>query len=261
MILQKIKDLAKMFIPQSGVLQRFYLGIYYVGLWGMNYGRTADLKGSGELKALHSLKTHLGERPVIFDVGANVGDYTIALTNIFPKANIHTFEPVKKTFDALVERTQNHPNITPYHLALGDENKQSQIFFGSKSSHSSLVGNRSEQGDLEYTENIQIERLDDLLSKVSITNIDFLKIDVEGFEINVLKGAQELIKAKKIKCIQFEFGGTMIDARVFLRDFYVLLGENYELYRITKSGLFPIGDYKPHHEIFHYCNYMAILKD
>ncbi|MEQ9298909.1 MAG: FkbM family methyltransferase [Cyclobacteriaceae bacterium] len=260
-MLKGLKNFVKTIIPQANGLQRIYLGLYYFGLWGMNFGRTADLKGSGELKALKLLRFHLGDSPTILDVGANIGDYSIALVETFPRANIHSFEPVRATFEMLCYNTESFQNITTHHLGLGDLDEDSKIFFSETSAHSSMLGHRGVQSQDQFTETIQVVRLDNFALTAQIEIVDFLKIDVEGFEINVLRGAEELLKAKKIKCIQFEFGGTMIDAHVFLKDFYDLLDENYNLFRITKSGLFPIGGYHSHYEIFHYCNYMAILKD
>jgi hypothetical protein len=69
-----------------------------------------------------------------------------------------------------------------------------------------------------------------------------------------------MLKGNKIKFIQFEFGGTDIDARVFFRDFYFLLSPKYNIYRILKNGLYPIKVYKESEEIFITTNYLAILK-
>jgi hypothetical protein len=84
---------------------------------------------------------------------------------------------------------------------------------------------------------------------------------VEGADLDVLKGAKRLLKNRKIKFIQFEFGGTQIAPRVFLRDFYELLEKDYSLYRVLSDGLQNIEQYSEHYEIFSYANYLAILKD
>ena len=66
-----------------------------------------------------------------------------------------------------------------------------------------------------------------------------------------------MMKSDKIKFIQFEFGGTDIDARIFFWDFYMLLKEKYNLYRIVKDGIYPIPDYSEDLEIFSYVNFFA----
>ncbi|MFY0607744.1 MAG: FkbM family methyltransferase [Cyclobacteriaceae bacterium] len=255
-----LKQLIKKWVPQYSFLQRFYLGIYYMGLWGMNYGRTADLNESGELNVLKKLKFILPDNPIFFDVGANVGEYSILLNQHFTNATILAFEPVKNTYDLLSQNTSHTKSIQAHHLGFGDQNHQAEIYSSSTNSHSSMVGRAHTTTEEIHTEEIELMRLSDFVLQHKIDRIDFLKIDVEGYEINVLRGAKELLQSKRIHCIQFEFGGTMIDAHVFLKDFYHLLENNYNLYRITKAGLYPIGSYQAHFEIFHYCNYMAILK-
>jgi hypothetical protein len=89
-------------------------------------------------------------------------------------------------------------------------------------------------------------------------SIYFLKIDVEGAEMDVLAGANQLIKNKKIKFLQFEYGPNCIISKVFLKDFFLLL-ENYTIYRILKNGLRPLV-YNEILEIPLTSNYVAELK-
>ena len=259
--MKKLKSLLKKMIPHHNFLQRIYLGFYYIGLWGMNYGRTSDLQESGELKALRQIQKLLPKTPlVLMDVGANIGDYSITLSSEFPNAEIHAFEPVSATYSLLAKNVDQYKNIHTHNIALGESSQSQDIYFGTNNTHSSMIGLRGDSGSLQKKETIQVEALDSYFMAMTLDKIDFLKIDVEGFEINVLRGAKKLLDEKKIGCIQFEFGGTMIDARIFLKDFYDILGSNYTLYRVTKCGLYPMGVYQPHFEIFHYCNYVALLK-
>ncbi len=69
-----------------------------------------------------------------------------------------------------------------------------------------------------------------------------------------------MLNERKIRFIQFEFGGTDIDSRVFFQDFYYLLKDNYSLYRIVKDGLVKIDGYKEKYEIFDTINFLAELK-
>ena len=105
-----------------------------------------------------------------------------------------------------------------------------------------------------------MESLDNFCAQHDINFIDFLKLDVEGNELKVLQGAEKMVTGKKIKYIQFEFGGTDIDARIYFKDFYTLLSPNYKLYRILKNGIRSINKYKETEEIFTTTNFLAILK-
>jgi len=88
--------------------------------------------------------------------------------------------------------------------------------------------------------------------------VDLLKIDVEGFELEVLKGAKNMIDQGKIRFIQFEFGGiNHVHKKVFLHNFFELLPQ-YNIYRILQRGLVKLS-YKPFYEVYLTSNYLAVL--
>jgi len=107
---------------------------------------------------------------------------------------------------------------------------------------------------------VTIKTIDSFLTEKKIPYIDFLKLDIEGNELNALFGAQEALKTNKIKSIQFEFGTCNIDSRTFFRDFYNLLSPQYNIYRVLKNGLHHITYYSEYDEVFATINYYAELK-
>jgi FkbM family methyltransferase len=114
--------------------------------------------------------------------------------------------------------------------------------------------------DMSESEEVNIQTLDLYTLERKIKEIDFLKIDVEGHELDVLKGAEKLLSNGSIKCIQFEFGGCNIDTRTYFQDFWYLLAElfNYTIYRITPLGLIKVDRYRELDEIFLTTNYLAV---
>jgi hypothetical protein len=112
----------------------------------------------------------------------------------------------------------------------------------------------------DQIENYQVPiiSLDNLCKDHSIEKIHFLKIDTEGFELEVLKGAANFIKENKIEVIQFEFNEMNIYSKVFLHDFYKTL-PNYNFHRLSKNKLIPLGNYNSVNEIFRYQNIIALL--
>ena len=94
----------------------------------------------------------------------------------------------------------------------------------------------------------------------NIDHIHFLKIDVEVHELAVLEGAKAMIGGGKIDFIQFEFGGCDIDSRTFFQDFWYLLHDNYDIYRIFPKSLDKIDLYDETMEIFVCSNYLAVRK-
>ena len=69
-----------------------------------------------------------------------------------------------------------------------------------------------------------------------------IKMDIEGFELFALKGAQEALKGQ-IQLIQFEFGGANIDSRTFFKDFWLLLSPTFDIYRLSTKGLDLLSHY------------------
>ena len=104
--------------------------------------------------------------------------------------------------------------------------------------------------------------IDDFLQGHTKNTVDLIKIDVEGYELSVLNGATKNIMAKRISIIQFEFTQLNTTTRIFFKDFYELLSDNYLIYRLLPNDLLRIEQYNPTmDEIFGYQNYVAILKD
>jgi hypothetical protein len=103
----------------------------------------------------------------------------------------------------------------------------------------------------------EIVSLDDFCSDEGIDRIDFLKIDMEGLELEVLRGATRMLKEQRFGIIQFEFGECDIFSRVFLRDFYQFL-VGYRFARLCSQGLLDLGPYRHENEIFRNQNIVVV---
>jgi FkbM family methyltransferase len=199
--------------------------------------------------------------PTFFDVGANRGAYSIALRSQFPDAKLFAFEPNPQTFKLLCSRLQSS-NDHCYRFALGDRVASRTIYTYQNqpdSSHSSMfkdvfISIHNATDVLSYE--IPMVTLDAFCEARQIERIDFLKIDTEGYELNVLRGAERLLKERRIKMIQFEFNSMLVSARVFLRDFYSLLNQ-FDIYRIDTERLIPLPHYDARNEIFQFQNFFA----
>jgi len=127
---------------------------------------------------------------IVLDIGANTGEFIINAKKTFPSARIIAFEPVESCFIKLKDRFGDKSNITLYNVALGSENKKGAIFVSDFSPSSSIV---RPEGNYK-TEEISIKRLDEYLDILKGENKVFIKIDVEGFELEVLKGAESFLQ-------------------------------------------------------------------
>jgi FkbM family methyltransferase len=127
---------------------------------------------------------------VCLDVGANIGLSALVMSEIEPKAHIYSFEPSEATFASLsenIERARFRPSVTPIKMALGKE--RGVINFVENETMS--AGNHISL-DADGIE-VPIDTVDNLVETLSLTGLDFVKIDVEGFETDVVEGALKSI--------------------------------------------------------------------
>ena len=166
------------------------------------------------------LKHKIGLDPkVIFDIGANVGQTVDFYQDLYPKAHVYSFEPIPSTFKRLKNHCANKSNATCFDIAFGEkEEKQTiKILADANSVLNSL--NSDVQADLSSSDEgyesveIEVKRLDDFAKQEGIEHIDLLKIDTEGFEMPVLRGAVELLDAQAVSAVICETGFMRANTR------------------------------------------------
>ena len=143
---------------------------------------------------------------LFFDIGANIGQTTDDIRNIFPDSEIWAFEPVKKTFEILKVNT-NNKNVNCFQLGFGDKNFETEIFVkkdGSDSRMNSILNEENSNINSVEKEKIKIETLDTFCKIHDINKIDYVKIDTEGYDLKVLKGSYELLNDQKISFVEVE---------------------------------------------------------
>lgn len=234
-------------------------------LAGMNVGgATLNYNVNGEKEVLKLIKRSY--KPdyhfTIFDVGAHQGDYALVVKDVFKNSSTaYCFEPSEDLFQEL-EKNLSNTDFGLFQLALSDE-AASLALFTSDDRIPTLLGNAFEitGQKLVSQEKVRSIRLDDFCKNNEIEHIDFLKIDVEGFELKVLNGAGDLIQKGAVDFVQFEFGQHCIASRTFMRDFFTLLGPSYRIFRILRNGLVELKTYRPQLEQFvSATNYLAISR-
>lgn len=231
----------------------------------MGIGSGANVKHSGEKSVLHLLKSFFKPPYCIFDVGSNVGQYIDLINSELSGFDffIHSFEPSKYTYQVLYQKEKQNAKIKLNNMGLGNKPRVSKLFFDYQGSGlASQKKRRLDHFNIKFnqSEKVKIETLDNYCKLNKVNEIHLLKIDVEGFELDVLKGASYMLSSKCIHIVTFEFGGCNIDTRTFFQDyFYFFKNLNMNIYRITPSGyLFPIYEYRESYEQFKTTNYIAI---
>ena len=147
----------------------------------------------------------------IFDVGANEGQTTAKLLPIFPKAKIYSFEPGNEAFNKLTKQYASNNNIQTMNIGLGEKNETLQLIMHKASVTNSFLTDVQEAKsfitkDMSIVgyENVEIFRLINFCEQNSINSIDLLKIDTQGFEMNVLNGAGNMLNPRVIKSVLTE---------------------------------------------------------
>jgi len=171
---------------------------------------------------------------ILFDVGANVGQTWHWFRHHQPKAGIYCFEPVQSAFEQLQKRVGGDSHCVTVNKALGDEpgEKRIRLFEAEMTVLNSLREDVMNNNPGAREELIAIDTLDNYCANNQIAKIDLLKIDTEGFELNVLKGAKEMMKQGNISFIYCETGFQKQNTRntYFAELTEFLAGQDYYFY-------------------------------
>ncbi len=232
-------------------LQPFFERLHRLALAGMNVGGGDDPRDSGEAAVIRLLP----QGATVFDVGANVGRYSSLVLQIVAGAKLYAFEPHPISIAAYRQRIGDAAHL--YECGLGELDGHAE-FFDSNVDHALASTTLREFPGLSWqsTGEIQIRSLDNVCAEEGIERIDLLKIDVEGGELGVLRGARRMLQEGRVDRVQFEFGGCAIDSRIYLRDLVHEL-PGYQLYRVVRDGLTPVV-YDEKWEIFTTTNFLAV---
>ncbi|MCX6784672.1 MAG: FkbM family methyltransferase [Candidatus Komeilibacteria bacterium] len=220
----------------------------------------ADPKTNGEGLLLETLLKN-NKITMVFDVGANIGEYTQRLIKLNPKLSVHCFEPSKRAFVELKDKFINNLNVNCSNLALGDVVGKRKFYnFEESTTFSSFYLDFNTQAK-PVEGLVEVDTLDNYCEGNKINHIDLLKIDVEGHELSILNGSQKLFQEGGIEIVQFEYGHAALPARAFLYDFFVFFEKyGYLIYRLKYIG-WELQQYTPWLDKCPYANFFAIKKD
>jgi FkbM family methyltransferase len=239
-------------------LNKLLLDCALSGLGVLNF---ETLKLSGEAHFLEKVVLpRLPLRKTIFDVGANSGNYSFELRKLFKDADIHAFEPNPRAFSNL--KVRNIAGVKVNNVGLSNNAGSFELYDrndDSGSEHASLyagvIGEIHHQTASPVT--VELKTLDGYCRENLVDRIDFLKIDTEGHELQVLLGASVLIANKKIGLVQIEFNEMNVISRVFVRDIMKIL-PSHDFYRLLPGGMIKLNNISRHTEIYAFQNIVGI---
>lgn len=141
---------------------------------------------------------------IIFDIGAHFGQTSLHFKKCFPSASVHSFEPVLENFIELKFNTRHKKEIHLNHLALGSSVGTTYMLKGTSNQTHQVHCYPEKPLKNERASSVRMETIDSYMIQNQIPHIDLLKIDVEGYELEVLKGASNAISNGKVKVILAE---------------------------------------------------------
>jgi FkbM family methyltransferase len=207
-----------------------------------------DPEFNGEHKFFRDIKNNITS---IFDVGCRSDTVYIHFSG-----EVHYFDPINYFIEEL--KKQHNCNKSSYfnNFGLGEENKQIHYYPRYQSFYNRIKSCHENDDSNKIVVNIKKGK--DYVINNNIKKIDFLKIDTEGYEFNVLQGFEELLEIFQI--IQFEYGGCYIDNGIKLIDVINYLEQKgfYKFSYLTNEGPIIITDFNDH---YNYCNIVCINKN
>jgi FkbM family methyltransferase len=202
-----------------------------------------------------------GKDSRVLDVGANIGMTAIALSRICTRGKIVAIEPVRRTFEYLRQNLTKAGarNVKLVNFALG-QSEGSVVMQGHPSNFacSFVADNYTIPANDHFSQRVSVKRLDDIFSDLSLDRLDFMKIDVEGFELEVLAGAKEILNLyKPIVFLEMNHWCLNIYRRISIPEFRERLMQIFPcVYAI--DGLEYL-DYVDQRNV-HHINYHHVLK-
>jgi len=249
----------KFLFPINLVMHKLF--VRFIG-----YNNHKSLNSSGEKKFLEKIcKT---DPSLCIDIGANIGTYSKYILNN-SNSKIIAFEPMPKSFKKLnLLKKEFHDRLLTFNVGVGDKTQTKKIFYDVDNLQ--WANFNSEVKKIDYLKNTKkstkckIVTLDNFFlkkKKITLKKIDLIKIDTEGYELEVLIGAKKVINKFKPKYIQIEYNWHHLFKNVNLYYFSKFL-KGYQAYKIFpfSNELLIINPEKPEHNYFNYSNIVFIRK-
>jgi len=207
----------------------------------------------GEDWLLHKLQDNLH---MIFDVGSNIGEWSKMAREFNPVSEIHTFEIIPETYKKLINNLSEYSNIITNSFGLFNCNGILEMQY--RPDCDTICSYLPVKMENSHWINGFVFRGDDYVESRNIDFIDFLKIDVEGAEEQVLEGFENTLKQAKIGIIQFEHTEISIFSDFLIEDAYNLLKPlGYHLGRLCK-GWIEFKEYSIKDEEYRSPNFVAV---
>ncbi|MEG4583368.1 FkbM family methyltransferase [Microcoleus sp. MON1_C5] len=216
-------------------------------------------ESSGESKVIARF---IKANNVVFDVGANAGDWTAEVVSQGNELEIHLFEPIPHVYKKLSQNIDK--KVISNNLAVGQAEEVKTFYYYEANPLLSTFYRRFEvekEGWLNPPKEIPVltTTIDNYCQRHGIKRINFLKIDVGGGELDVLYGVKHFLETGRIDYLQFEYGGTYLDSKITLKEAFEYLQKfRYSIFKILPDRLEYKPTFLPEYENFEFSNFLAV---
>jgi FkbM family methyltransferase len=220
-----------------------------------------NIGGEFEPDTVSLLRLLCGSDSHVLDVGANIGMTALALSRACSRGQVAAIEPVSRTFRYLKQNVikAGVPNVKVFNFALGS-GEGSVLMQGHPSNFacSFVADNYTIPAKDHFSQRVPVKRLDDIFPSLSLDRVDFMKVDVEGFELEVFAGAREIINTyRPIVFLEMNHWCLNIYRRISIPEFRERLTQMFP-YVYAIDGLDYL-DYVDERNV-HHINYHHVLK-
>jgi FkbM family methyltransferase len=200
-----------------------------------------------EIKIIKFLIKNLNENDIFYDIGAEVGLYT-SLALEFCK-EVHSFEPMPKSFEILNQRFGNHKNVYLNNFALSDQEGIAEFCEGSTTIVEDVRQKYKKQNSLIK---VEIKTLDFYINSHRVPT--YIKMDIEGAEYLVIKGGEKIFTENSLIIAMEVLGDEFLD--ISLRAVNLLLDFGYKIFKINFGGELESCKYEEIKKSKGVCNYV-----
>jgi FkbM family methyltransferase len=186
----------------------------------------------------------------VLDIGASVGDFAYSVRPVFPQAQIYSFEPLPNCYETMLKHLHNMPKFKAFNLGLGDKTGELTFYQSNHQPSSSFLPMTEAHKQAFPTTahsqpvTVKIERLDSLAQQLKLIAPILVKIDVQGYEGQVLRGGEQTIKAAKAVIVETSFEPLYQNQPLFA-DVYQLFNQWGFTYMGALGQIYHPGDGRP----------------
>lgn len=195
---------------------------------------------SNDKKAFEILKTHIKKNDVCIDIGANTGIYTdFLLRELKGTGKVYSIELFPETYEILISKFNHWPNIELINCAANNFDGMANYFYGRDSCTHNIIGH-----DMDYNENSLVGQIKSMKIDTIVENenqINFIKLDVEGAEISVLRGMEKTLPKTDLILLECHLDKDWPEVAQIL-----MIENDFELYDLISGEQIKLEDKRPY---------------